>query len=626
MESPATSVGIPALTYGEEALGRLAPYDVETARNFELPSHSGRLIASLERPRFVPAAEAVHMRDDDHVVGLALDGESRAYPLWIIDYYHVVNDTFGDEPVVVTSCERCQTGTAFRAVLDGKRARFYGSGMYNATLMMQQPVRTGGESTGVWIHYEGVCVSGPDRGKALPFLPTFHACWEEWREAHPETLVLVHPDDPRHRDGRDGHAREEYFARPGMDQVLVQTIHGRLDQRYPENEPVLGIHVDQGTRAYPLREVRASGRVVEDEIGGHPVVVLAGPGGDQFAMACYSRLTGDDILSFTRDGDRFVDRETGTAWSIEGEGVEGPLAGRRLEPVRWSYLRWHAWAYFHPDTDLYRAEPALEPVVDPVDLAPFGPALAGLRRLGRPVTVVDAIVRPRLPHGAGAGLRVEVGDDPLNLYRFDSAAAANDYVAYEGAWSCRPLYVKAERKRSVRAGHLVVESDPRQQYADASQIVRLPDAQIRWSDVVEDPDLVERWSAELDPAEPTGLSFAGLFGSLEASGFEVREVGFLPPGQLRPGAKRGVGATINADLFAVFECEDTAAARAIADASDPALAVGPLVFRSTPPDRFHHVIYEIDHRPEESVNWSRLLESEAFRRAVESYLESLGST
>ena len=55
-------------------------------------------------------------------------------------------------------------------------------------------------------------------------------------------------------------------------------------------------------------------------------------------------------LHFTRDGDRFVDAETGSRWNILGEAVDGPLTGAQLEPADHLDPFWFAWAAFHPST------------------------------------------------------------------------------------------------------------------------------------------------------------------------------------------------------------------------------------------------------------------------------------
>lgn len=62
-----------------------------------------RLFPPLDQPRFVPAGEADHVRLDDSIVGVNYRGRSRAYPTWALDNYHIVNDRWDGESVVITA-------------------------------------------------------------------------------------------------------------------------------------------------------------------------------------------------------------------------------------------------------------------------------------------------------------------------------------------------------------------------------------------------------------------------------------------------------------------------------------------------------------------------------------------
>ncbi|MHC4520026.1 MAG: DUF3179 domain-containing (seleno)protein, partial [Planctomycetota bacterium] len=256
-----------ALACGSKAADRLAPYEERISRNFEIPLHIGKLIAAWDRPEFGAAADASHMRDDDYVVGLEYKGHFRAYPLWITDNYHIINDRIAGDPVLFSTCERCQSGSAFVSKLAGQVARFSAMGMYNASLTMVNRKRGKTDRRSLWLHYEGVAIDGPAKGQFLEQIPTYHMTWKAWAAAHPQTDVMLAPNDPHHRDARHGHGREEYFSRPGMDPPLAKTITGCFDHRYPENEMVLGINIDAGIRAYPLLAVKREGGAVNDQLG-----------------------------------------------------------------------------------------------------------------------------------------------------------------------------------------------------------------------------------------------------------------------------------------------------------------------------------------------------------------------
>ncbi len=59
-------------------------------------------IPALLEPKFVAAAEAGFLNPDDKVVGVELGEQARAYPIKILNWHEVVNDTIDDRPIVVT--------------------------------------------------------------------------------------------------------------------------------------------------------------------------------------------------------------------------------------------------------------------------------------------------------------------------------------------------------------------------------------------------------------------------------------------------------------------------------------------------------------------------------------------
>ena len=56
----------------------------------------------LDDPSFLTAAEADYLGDEELVLGVEWAGEVRAYPVRMLRYHHVVNDTVGGEPLLVT--------------------------------------------------------------------------------------------------------------------------------------------------------------------------------------------------------------------------------------------------------------------------------------------------------------------------------------------------------------------------------------------------------------------------------------------------------------------------------------------------------------------------------------------
>jgi hypothetical protein len=59
-------------------------------------------IPALIAPKMIPASEAGFLKDEDRVLGLEAGGETRAYPLRILSWHELVNDTVGGSPILVS--------------------------------------------------------------------------------------------------------------------------------------------------------------------------------------------------------------------------------------------------------------------------------------------------------------------------------------------------------------------------------------------------------------------------------------------------------------------------------------------------------------------------------------------
>ncbi len=62
----------------------------------------GGSFPSLDNPSIVPAAEAIWLTPKSLVLGAVQNGEARAYPIGMMTFHHVSNDTLGGEPYLVT--------------------------------------------------------------------------------------------------------------------------------------------------------------------------------------------------------------------------------------------------------------------------------------------------------------------------------------------------------------------------------------------------------------------------------------------------------------------------------------------------------------------------------------------
>lgn len=68
---------------------------------------------ALINPTFIEAEMATYLKEDDRVLAIEIGGVAKAYPIRILDWHEIVNDSIGDQRLAVTYCPLCGTGVVF---------------------------------------------------------------------------------------------------------------------------------------------------------------------------------------------------------------------------------------------------------------------------------------------------------------------------------------------------------------------------------------------------------------------------------------------------------------------------------------------------------------------------------
>ncbi|MDZ7678839.1 MAG: DUF3179 domain-containing protein [Acidimicrobiales bacterium] len=319
-------------------------------------------IPPIDEPRFSSVDDVDFLADNEPVLAVEIDGEARAYPVQILMWHEIVNDTIAGVPVSVTYCPLCNSAVAYDRRLDDLVVDFGTSGMlWNSALVMYDR-----QTETLWSHFTGQGIVGELTGTTLDTFPVATVPWGRWRDTHPDALVLS-----RETGFSRDYGRNPY---PGYDDVTSQPFlfEGEVDGRFTAMTRIVGIQLDDEALAVPLTQLRDE-RVVAHELGGQRLVVFWEPG-TASALDSASIADGDDVgstgvfipaadgqdLTFTGDDGGFTDDQTGSEWNILGHAVDGPLTGERLTPVEHLDTFWFAWAAFQPDSALTE-QPAATP-------------------------------------------------------------------------------------------------------------------------------------------------------------------------------------------------------------------------------------------------------------------------
>jgi len=148
-------------------------------------------IPAIDRPVFAAVADAPALADREPVIGLMVGGDARAYPLRVLIWHEIVNDTVGGVPVAVTFCPLCNAAVVFDRRLGGRVLDFGTTGKLRFSDLIMYDRRT--ESW--WQQFAGEAIVGELTGSTLDILPARLESFASFRDRAPAGKVLV-PTDP----------------------------------------------------------------------------------------------------------------------------------------------------------------------------------------------------------------------------------------------------------------------------------------------------------------------------------------------------------------------------------------------------------------------------------------------
>ncbi|MGI9485104.1 MAG: DUF3179 domain-containing (seleno)protein [Geminicoccaceae bacterium] len=289
-------------------------------------------IPALTNPKHITPEEATYITEDELVFGVEINGDTRAYPLRILDWHEMFNDVVGGQPVSLAYCTLCGSGILYKTDLDGKEEPviFGSSGfLYRSNKLMYDQ-----ETKSLWNQFTGRPVVGPLTGSGveLDVLPVAITSWSNWLNQHPETKVLS-LDTGYNRDYTPGRPYGDYFASPKlMFPALVE------DERLEAKDYVYAVRVDGLAKAWPLTDFEG-GRIINDRIGDLRVVLI----GDADTRTVRAYLRDDVVIKATDDPSMILAGDL--PMKIREEGLIAD-DGRIMERLPGHIAFWFAWQGF----------------------------------------------------------------------------------------------------------------------------------------------------------------------------------------------------------------------------------------------------------------------------------------
>lgn len=262
-------------------------------------------IPSINDPKFIKVGDADFMEDDDRVLGITIGRASKSYPIKILNWHEVVNDSIDDVFFSITYCPLCGTGMAFDSNVSDQLFSFGVSGLlYNNDVLLYDR-----QTGSLWSQLLSKSVSGKHKGHSLKMLPVLHTSWADWKRHYPSSLVLSKNTGYWRAYGRDpyqGYQESEQLYFP---------VFNKAPAKYHPKERVLGLAVGNVYKAYPFIELnKKDTEVFNDEVDG-------------------------------KIFDIHWNKKHQSGYILNDEGV--------MVAIVQSY--WFAWYAFHPETTVFKS-------------------------------------------------------------------------------------------------------------------------------------------------------------------------------------------------------------------------------------------------------------------------------
>jgi hypothetical protein len=359
-DTTTTSAGSPA-TEGVSALDALGSGDLPGALVDPSEVISGGPppdgIPPLDAPVFRSIEESEDSLDEtEPVIALEIDGDARAYPVDIMIWHEIANDTVGGVPVAVTYCPLCNSAVTFERTIDGMETTFGTSGsLYASALVMYDRA-----TESLWTHLDGRAIAGELAGIRLEPVPSPLLSWADFKAAYPDGQVLS-----RETGFNRNYGQNPYFGYDNPDTEPFLFL-GTPDDRARAKQRVVGVEVEGASTGFALEAVSGGeARATMASVGDTDIAIFwkagqntalegadTADGRDVGSVAVFIPAVDGQPLTFAADGDAFVDAETGSTWDITGRAIAGELEGSDLEQLHHLDTFWFAWSTYQPGTEL----------------------------------------------------------------------------------------------------------------------------------------------------------------------------------------------------------------------------------------------------------------------------------
>ncbi len=275
------------------------------------------------------------VKTDKLIIGVALNGQAKAYPIQYLGYHHQVVDSIDNQPIMVTYCTVCRTGRVYQPIINGKIEQFRLVGMDHFNAMFEDKT-----THSWWQQATGTAIIGQLKGQQLPEFYSQQMALKQWLLLYPNSQIMQ----------ADSTFKEEYADMETYDLGKGRgKLTGTDSLSWKRKSWIIGIELNGNSKAYDWNRL-VKERVINDSIGDKSILIaLAADNKSFFAFEKSFKnanfLLQNDTLNFDNQ-----------CFTINGQLINSTINSTikiELKPIKAYQEFWHSWLNFHPKTEKY---------------------------------------------------------------------------------------------------------------------------------------------------------------------------------------------------------------------------------------------------------------------------------
>ncbi|MBB6459990.1 DUF3179 domain-containing (seleno)protein [Flammeovirga kamogawensis] len=297
---------------------------------------------SIDNPRFYNEETSKEYYDaNENVVVVSAGREYKAYPLEFLIFHQVINDRIGGVPIAVTYCPFTDAVIVYERRFTHRGVQrellLKPSGMIRKSNIVLYDQQT--ESW--WQQYNGTAKVGHFLGTELKQVCSLRMTMKDFYENCKYGLVIK----DNVKDELLPYGINPYYK---YDNVLTEKplyLNYMPSEKLMPMETVLLVDLRGNNIIYPLEDLQQR-KVLNDLPMDMYVVVfyeanstsmLGGreikTNDKQGSMAAYSSFHDGRLLTFSSEGNHFIDEQTKSIWNFNGLCIDGSLKGQQLKQL-----------------------------------------------------------------------------------------------------------------------------------------------------------------------------------------------------------------------------------------------------------------------------------------------------